>query len=86
MPTAARAKPMHMEARILKGDPLPMPTKLQNVSRYTAKNSGGPNFSANLATSGARKVIISTATNAPMKEEVKAAVSAWPAWPFWASG
>ena len=33
MPTAARAKPMVMEARILKGEPLPMPTKLQKVSR-----------------------------------------------------
>ena len=33
MPTAASAKPMAMEARILKGEPLPMPTKLQKVSR-----------------------------------------------------
>ena len=33
MPTAANAKPMHMEAKILKGEPLPMPTKLQKVSK-----------------------------------------------------
>ena len=33
MPTAASAKPMAIEARILKGEPLPMPTKLQKVSR-----------------------------------------------------
>ncbi len=33
MPTAARAKPSVIETRILNGDPLPMPTKLQKVSR-----------------------------------------------------
>jgi hypothetical protein len=33
MPTAASAKPIVIEARILKGEPLPMPTKLQKVSR-----------------------------------------------------
>ena len=86
MPTAASAKPIAIDARILNGEPLPMPTKLQNVSRYTAKNSGGPNLSANLATSGAMNVIITTATNAPMKDEVNAAVNAAPAWPFWAIG
>jgi len=86
MPTAARAKPSAIEARILKGDPLPMPTKLQNVSKYTAKNSGGPNSSANLATMGARKVIITTATSAPTKDEVNAAARASPALPCWAIG
>jgi hypothetical protein len=63
-----------------------MPTKLQNVSRYTAKNSGGPNLSANFATIGARKVIITTARKAPMNDEVKAAVSAAPALPCCAMG
>jgi hypothetical protein len=86
MPTAASAKPSAIEARILNGEPLPMPTKLQKVSRYTAKNSGDPNFNANFATSGARKVIITTATNAPTKDEVNAVVSAAPAFPFWAIG
>jgi len=33
MPTAAKAKPSAMATRILKGEPLPMPTKLQKVSR-----------------------------------------------------
>ena len=51
-----------------------------------AKNSGGPNFSANFATSGARKVIITTATKAPTKDEVNAAVSALPACPCCAMG
>ena len=86
MPTAASAKPIAIDARILNGEPLPMPTKLQKVSRYTAKYSGGPNFSANRATSGARKVIITTATKAPTKDEVKAVVSAAPARPSCAIG
>ena len=47
MPTAASAKPSIIEAITLKGDSLPMPTKLQNVSSWTAKNSAGPNLSAN---------------------------------------
>ncbi len=33
MPTLASAKPSAIEARILNGEPLPMPTKLQKVSR-----------------------------------------------------
>ena len=33
MPTAASAKPSIMEAIVLNGWPLPVPTKLQNVSR-----------------------------------------------------
>src|SRR5258707_4068497 len=45
-------------------------------SRYTEKNSGGPNFSANDEIIGVRKVIRSTATSEPMNDEVKAAVSA----------
>ena len=77
---------MAMDAKILKGEPLPIPTKLQKVSKYTAKNSGGPNFSANWATKGAIKVIMMTATKAPTNEDVKAAVSASPARPFWAIG
>ena len=79
MPMAASVKPRNMAASVFQGAPLFMPTKLQKVSNCTAKNSGGPNFSANLATSGAVKVIISTATRAPMNDEVNAAVSAWAA-------
>ncbi len=33
MPTAASAKPSIIDARIFIGEPLPMPTKLQKVSR-----------------------------------------------------
>ncbi len=86
IPTAASAKPSIIEARIFQGEPLPMPMKLQKVSRYTAKNSGGPNSRANFATSGARKVIITTATRAPTNDEVKAAVRASPALPCCAMG
>src|SRR2546426_7642755 len=76
VPTAARAKPSIIEASVLKGGSLLMPTKAQNVSRYTAKNSGGPNSSAKRATTGDRKVITITAISAPTNDEVKAAVSA----------
>ncbi len=86
MPTAASANPSIIDASVLNAEPLPMPMKLQKVSRYTAKNSGGPNLSANPATSGARKVIMMTATSAPTNDEVNDAVSASPARPCCASG
>ena len=85
-PTAARANPIIIDAMVLNGDSLPMPTKLQNVSNCTEKNSAGPNCSAKLATIGARNVIRMTAISAPMKDEVKEAVSASPARPCWAIG
>ena len=43
-----------------------------------AKNSGGPNLSATSARSGAKSVISTTEKSAPTKDEVKAAVRAWP--------
>src|SRR3990172_2668480 len=85
-PTAASAKPNIIDARVLNTGSLLVLTKAQNVSRYTAKNSGGPNSSANRATIGDRKVITITATSAPTNDEVNAAVSASPARPFCASG
>ena len=63
-----------------------MPTKLQNVSSWTAKNSAGPNCNAKSATIGARKVSTMTARKAPMKDDEKAAVSAWSALPCTAIG
>ena len=69
-PTAARAKPIIIEAIVLNGDSLPMPTKLQKVSSCTEKNSAGPNCSAKLAMIGARKVMTMTAISAPTNEEV----------------
>src|SRR3972149_3053799 len=68
-PTAASAKPSIIDTMVLNGGSLPMPMKAQNVSRYTAKNSGGPNSSANSATMGDRKVITITATSAPTNDE-----------------
>jgi hypothetical protein len=85
-PTEARAKPSIIEAIVLNGDSLPMPTKLQNVRSWTAKNSAGPKRSAKPAITGARKVMTITAKKAPMNEEVNAAVSASPARPRWAIG
>ncbi len=86
MPTAASAKPSIIETRVFEGGSLLRPTKLAKVSSCTAKNSAGPNFSANLASTGARKVMTATATSAPKKDAVKAAVSASAARPFCAIG
>ena len=86
MPTAASAKPSIIEAMVLTGGSRPMPTKLQKVRSWIAKYSGGPNLSANLATSGARNVIRMIANSAPTNDDVKAAVSASPARPFCAIG
>src|SRR5581483_8620102 len=86
MSTPASNRPSAIEMTVLCLASRPSPTKEQNVNKYTAKNSGGPNLSANEEISGARKVISSTATSDPMKEEVKAAVSASAALPCCAIG
>src|SRR5438270_2004869 len=86
MPTPASSNPSVMEISVLCFSSRPSPTNEQNVSRYTAKNSGGPNLSAKDEISGARNVISSTATNEPMKDEVNAAVSASAARPCCAMG
>src|SRR6185369_9525602 len=86
MPTAASPKPSIIEMMVLAGVLVSAPTKLQKVSRKTAKNSGGPNLSANFETRGARNVISRTPTKAPMKDPVNDAVSASAARPCWASG
>src|SRR6478735_5660392 len=85
-PTAASAKPIIIAAMVLNGGSLLNPPKLQNARKYTANFSAGPKRSAKLATSGATSVIMMTANSAPTKDEVKAAVSASPAWPFCAIG
>src|ERR1700686_451317 len=76
MPTPASSSPSDIEIRVLCFSSRPRPTKEQKVNRYTEKNSGGPNLSANEEISGARKEISSTATSEPMNEEEKATVSA----------
>ena len=86
MPTAASRKPSIIAISVFSGVPRPMPTKAAKDRNMTAKNSGGPKRSAKPATTGATKVIITTATKAPTKEEVKAAVSASPALPCCAIG
>src|SRR5450755_4386683 len=86
MPTPASRRPSDIEITVLCFSSRPSPTKEQNVNRYTAKNSGGPNLSANEEIIGARNVISSTATSEPMNEDVNAAVSASAARPCWAIG
>src|ERR1700710_2956395 len=68
MPTPASSRPSDIEIKVLCLSSRPRPTNEQKVSRYTAKNSGGPNFSANDEIIGARNVINSTATNEPMND------------------
>src|SRR6195952_3306772 len=86
MPMPASSKPSDIEMTVLCLASRPKPTNEQKVSRYTEKNSGGPNFSANDEIIGARNVISSTATSEPMNDEVKAAVSASAARPCCAIG
>src|SRR5205809_6300903 len=81
MPIPASSSPSDIEITVLCLASRPRPTKEQKVRRYTAKNSGGPNFSAKDEIIGARKVIKSTATSEPMKEDVNAAVKASAALP-----
>ena len=45
-----------MEMIVLNGAFLSVPTKLQKVSKNTAKNSAGPNRNANFETIGARNL------------------------------
>src|SRR5258705_9525707 len=86
MPTPAKSRPSDIEMTVLCLASRPRPTKEQKVSRYTEKNSGGPNLSANDEISGARNVIKSTATSEPMNDDVNAAVSASAALPCCAIG
>src|SRR5882724_10925582 len=86
MPMPASSKPSDIEMTVLCLASRPRPTNEQKVSKYTAKNSGGPNFSANDEIIGARNVIRRTATSEPIKDEVKAAVSASAALPCCAIG
>src|SRR6478609_3481505 len=86
MPMPASSRPSDIEMTVLCLASRPSPTNEQKVKRYTAKNSGGPNFNANEEIIGARKVISMTATSEPMNDEVKAAVSASAALPCCAIG
>src|SRR3954469_10509424 len=81
MPMPASNSPSDIEMTVLCLASRPRPTKEQKVKRYTAKNSGGPSYSAKDEIIGARKVIRSPAPGEPMKEDVNAAVSASAALP-----
>ena len=85
-PTPAMMNPIRIDTSDLSGLPPPSPTNDENVRSWMAKNSGGPNFSATSARSGAKSVMRTTANSAPTKDEVKAAVSACPPCPFRAMG
>src|ERR1700716_3400095 len=76
IPTAASAKPIASDTSVLIGGEPPMPTKLANARKYTAKYSGGPNASATCATHEAESVISTTPASAPKAAEPKAVASA----------
>ena len=78
--------PSMIDTRDLSGLPPPRPTKLEKVSSWMAKNSGGPNLSAISARMGAKSVMRTIEKKAPTNDEVKAAVSAWPPCPLRAMG
>ncbi|MNY49462.1 hypothetical protein D3C86_1848870 [compost metagenome] len=63
-----------------------MPMKVQNASRYTAKNSGELKDMANSAIRVDRNVSSRTPASAPINAELKAAVSASAARPSRAIG
>src|SRR6476469_7745211 len=62
MPMPARRRPSYIDITVLCLASRPSPTKEQNVRRYTEKNSGGPNFSANEEIIGASFFFNDTAT------------------------
>src|SRR5205823_1916874 len=85
-PTAERMNPSRIETSDLSGLPPPRPTKLEKVRSWIAKNSGGPKLSAISARSGAKNVISTIEKSAPTKDDVNAAMRAWPPCPCRASG
>src|SRR6202163_1646022 len=76
IPTAASAKPIASDTSVLIGGEPPMPTKLANARKYTAKYSGGPKASATFATQEADTVMRMTPASAPNAAEPKAVVKA----------
>src|SRR6476660_9824257 len=76
MPTSAKAKPIASDTSVLIGGEPPMPTKLANARKYTAKYSGGPNASATCATQEADSVMRTTPASAPKAAEPKAVAKA----------
>ena len=81
-PTAARMNPMQDRRRATSaGLPPPRPMKLEKVRSWMAKNSGGPNLQRDLRQQRGEERDQTIENRAPTKEEVKAAVSAWPPLP-----
>src|SRR3954453_10162647 len=76
MPTAASAKPMASDTSVFTGGEPPMPTKLANARKYTAKYSGGPKANATFATQEADSVMRTTPASAPKAAEPNAVARA----------
>ena len=76
IPIAAIAKPIASDTKVLIGGDPPIPTKLANARKYTAKYSGGPKANATCATQDARNVISMTPTRAPKAADPNAVAKA----------
>src|SRR3954453_18838420 len=76
IPTAARAKPIASDTSVFTGGEPPMPTKLANARKYTAKYSGGPKANATFATQEADSVMRTTPASAPKAAEPNAVARA----------
>src|ERR1700681_2171026 len=74
--TAASANPIASDTSVLIGGEPPMPTKLANARKYTAKYSGGPKANATLATQEADRVMRTTPASAPKAAEPNAVARA----------
>ena len=86
IPTAARMKPNRIDVTVLIGDLPVSPTKALKVSIMTANTSAGPNFNANSARMGEKKVRTMQPKRAPTPWERKESTSALPGLPFLAMG
>src|SRR5260370_35416660 len=76
IPTAASANPIASDTSVLIGGEPPIPTKLANATKYTAKYSAGPKANATFATQEADRVMRTTPASAPNAAEPNAVASA----------
>src|SRR3981189_2429700 len=76
IPTAASANPIASDTSVLIGGEPPLPTKLANARKNTAKISGGPKANATFATQEADRVMRATPASAPKAAEPNAVAKA----------
>jgi hypothetical protein len=82
MPTSEMMRPSMVISSAAASERPASPTTRLSPSVISAKNSGGPNFSANCARGRATAVSASVANMPPMNEPIAAIASAAPARPW----